>query len=53
MRCGRVIALVAFVFGLALPSMPAGAQHHASKQAPKSDAQLIASAMSAAPPGGD
>ena len=52
MHCGRTIAVVVLGFGLVLQSNPADAQHHASKQkaqAPKSDAQLIASAVSAAP----
>lgn len=46
MRCGRVNALMAVGFGLALQITPADAQHHGSKQkaqTPKSDAQLIAS----------
>jgi hypothetical protein len=52
MHCGRTIAVVVLGFGLVLQSNPADAQHHASKQkaqAQKSDAQLIASAVSAAP----
>ena len=52
MRCRGVIAFMALCFGLTLQSMPADAQHHASKQKaqrPKSDAELIASATSAAP----
>ena len=51
MRCRGVIAFMALCFGLTLQSMPADAQHHASKQKaqrPKSDAELIASATSAA-----
>jgi transposase InsO family protein len=46
-------ALMALGFGLTFQSMPADAQHYASKQKaqrPKSDAELIASATSAAPP---
>ena len=52
MRCRGVIAFMVLGFGLTLQSMPADAQHHASKQKaqrPKSDAELIASATSAAP----
>src|SRR6516225_2700065 len=53
MRCRGVTAFMVLGFGLTLQSMPADAQHHASKQKaqrPKSDAELIASATSAAPP---
>src|SRR3974377_2465114 len=51
MRPARIVALAAF--GLCLCASPAVAQHHAAKSKspkPKTDAQLIASAMSAAPP---
>ena len=53
MRCRGVTAFMVLGFGLTLQSMPGDAQHHASKQKtqrPKSDAELIASATSAAPP---
>jgi hypothetical protein len=50
MRTARILALVAFGFGLYAAA--AVAQHHAPKQKapkPKTDAELITSAMSAAP----
>ena len=52
MRAGIAIVLIALTCSLAFYSAPAIAQHHASKpkaQMPKTDAELIASAMSAAP----
>ena len=48
-----IALLFAFACSIASYSAPAIAQHHASKQKtekPKTDAELIASAMSAAPP---
>ena len=51
MRTSRVIVLVAFGFGLYAAT--AAAQHHGATPKtpkPKTDAELIASAMSAAPP---
>ena len=52
MRAGIAIVLIALTCSLASYSAPAIAQHHASKPKapmPKTDAELIASAMSAAP----
>jgi hypothetical protein len=52
MRAGIAIVLIALTCSFASHSTPAFAQHHASKpkaQMPKTDAELIASAMSAAP----
>ena len=53
MRVGIALASLALAFSIgSYSSLPAFAQHHASKQAakqPKTDAELIASAMSAAP----
>jgi len=52
MRAGIALALVALAYSMASYSTPAIAQHHASKQKaqkPKTDAELIASAMTAAP----
>jgi hypothetical protein len=52
MRYGFAVTLMAFGFMTALAIVPAGAQHHTAKQQaqkPKTDAQLITSAMSAAP----
>ena len=51
MRTARILALA--VFGFGLYATVAAAQHHASKQKapkPKTDAELITSALSAAPP---
>jgi hypothetical protein len=53
MRARIVLALVALVYAMAF-NAPAIAQHHAAKQKaekPKTDAELIASAMFAAPLG--
>ena len=52
MRAGIALALIALAFSIGSYSTPAVAQHHATKQKaqkPKTDAELIASAMSAAP----
>jgi hypothetical protein len=52
MRVGIALALIALAYSVDSYSAPAIAQHHASKQKaekPKTDAELIASAMSAAP----
>jgi hypothetical protein len=52
MRAGIALALVALAYSIASYSTPAIAQHHASKQKaqkPKTDAELIGSAMTAAP----
>ena len=52
MRIGRTLAIIALACSTASYSAAAIAQHHASKQKaekPKTDAELIASAMSAAP----
>ena len=52
MRIGRTLAVIALACSTASYSAAAIAQHHASKQKaekPKTDAELIASAISAAP----
>ena len=52
MRAGIALALIALACSMGSYSAPAIAQHHGSKeraQKPKTDAELIASAMSAAP----
>src|ERR1700719_5359102 len=52
MRLGIALALIALAYSVDSYSTPAIAQHHASKQKPekpKTDAELIASAMSPAP----
>jgi hypothetical protein len=52
MRAGRALALLALAYSVASYSEPAIAQYHASKQKArklKTDTELIASAMSAAP----
>src|ERR1700730_4912521 len=52
MRVGIALALIALAYSVDSYSAPAIAQHHASKQKaekPKTDAELIASAMGIAP----